>query len=129
MAPTVRAYRPDEPGPFVNSHPAESVVAVGVPFLRSDGRALRAGLEAAGKHVVGVLVADPCPDRQARIIQLLAGDDVPVIAPRDLERWIRIIDDAKRPRPRGCSAPSGRRDAVADRQRRSRVRGLRCGPL
>jgi glyoxylase-like metal-dependent hydrolase (beta-lactamase superfamily II) len=99
MAATVHTYRSGETGLFVNSYLVEGdagVVAVDAPLLRSDGRAFRARLEALGKQLLGVLVTHPHPDHYNTITELLAGDDVPVIALADVEREIREKDDAKR---------------------------------
>jgi glyoxylase-like metal-dependent hydrolase (beta-lactamase superfamily II) len=99
VAPTVHTYRSGELGLFVNSYlveGAEGIVAIDAPLLLSDGRAFRARLEALGKPLLGVLVTHPHPDHYNTIGQLLAGEDVPVIAHRDVDREIRASDDAKR---------------------------------
>jgi glyoxylase-like metal-dependent hydrolase (beta-lactamase superfamily II) len=99
VAPTVHSYRSGELGLFVNSYlveGADGIVAVDAPLLLSDGRAFRARLEALGKPLLGVLVTHPHPDHYNTIGELLAGEDVPVIAQRDVDREIRDKDDAKR---------------------------------
>jgi glyoxylase-like metal-dependent hydrolase (beta-lactamase superfamily II) len=99
MAPIVHTYRSGESGLFVNSYlveGAEGVVAVDAPLLLSDGRAFRARLEALNKPLLGVLITHPHPDHYNTIGELLAGDEVPVIAHRDVDREIRAKDDAKR---------------------------------
>ena len=99
MAPIVHTYRSGETGLFVNSYlveGADGVVAVDAPLLLSDGRAFRARLEALGKPLLGVLVTHPHPDHYNTITELLAGEEVPVIAHRDVDREIRAKDDAKR---------------------------------
>ncbi len=99
MAPTVHTYRSGETGLFVNSYLIESadgVVAIDAPLLLSDGRAFRARYEALKKPLLGVLVTHPHPDHYNTITQLLAGDDVPVVAHADVDREIRAKDDAKR---------------------------------
>jgi glyoxylase-like metal-dependent hydrolase (beta-lactamase superfamily II) len=95
----VHTYRSGEAGLFVNSYLVEGkegVVAVDAPLLLSDGRAFRARLEALRKPLLGVLVTHPHPDHYNMIGELLAGEDVPVIALPDVEREIREKDDAKR---------------------------------
>jgi glyoxylase-like metal-dependent hydrolase (beta-lactamase superfamily II) len=72
------------------------VVAVDAPLLLSDGRAFRARLEALAKPLLGVLVTHPHPDHYNTIGELLAGENVPVIAHGDVDREIRAKDDAKR---------------------------------
>lgn len=99
MAPTVHTYRSGETGLFVNSYlveGAEGVVAIDAPLLLSAGRAFRACYEALKKPLLGVLVTHPHPDHYNTITQLLAGEDVPVIAHGDVDREIRASDDAKR---------------------------------
>ena len=99
MAPIVHTYRSGETGLFVNSYlveGAEGVVAIDAPLLLSDGRAFRARLEALRKPLLGVLVTHPHPDHYNTIGELLAGQDVPVIAHRDVDREIREKDAAKR---------------------------------
>ena len=89
MAPIVHTYRSGETGLFVNSYlveGTEGVVAIDAPLLLSDGRAFRARLEALMRPLLGVLVTHPHPDHYNTITELLAGEHVPVIAHRDVER-------------------------------------------
>jgi glyoxylase-like metal-dependent hydrolase (beta-lactamase superfamily II) len=72
------------------------VVAIDAPLLLSDGRAFRARFEALGKPLLGVLVTHPHPDHYNTITVLIAGEEVPVIAHRDVDRELRAKDDAKR---------------------------------
>ena len=95
----MHTYRSGELGLLVNSYlveGVEGVVAVDAPLLLFDGRAFRARFEALGKPLRGVLVTHPHPDHYNTIGELLAGEDVPVIAHRDVEREIRERDEAKR---------------------------------
>jgi glyoxylase-like metal-dependent hydrolase (beta-lactamase superfamily II) len=95
----VHAYRSGETGLFVNSYlveGADGVVAIDAPLLLSDGRAFRARLEALRKPLLGVLITHPHPDHYNTITELVAGEQVPVIAHRDVDREIRASDDAKR---------------------------------
>jgi glyoxylase-like metal-dependent hydrolase (beta-lactamase superfamily II) len=71
-------------------------VAIDAPLLLSDGRAFRARLEALKKPLLGVLVTHPHPDHYNTVTELLAGENVPVIAHRDVDREIRANDEAKR---------------------------------
>jgi glyoxylase-like metal-dependent hydrolase (beta-lactamase superfamily II) len=99
VAPIVHTYRSGESGLFVNSYlveSAEGVVAIDAPLLLSDGRAFRARLEALRKPLLGVLVTHPHPDHYNTITELVAGENVPVIAHADVDREIRARDDAKR---------------------------------
>jgi glyoxylase-like metal-dependent hydrolase (beta-lactamase superfamily II) len=95
----VHTYHSGETGLFVNSYlveGTEGVVAIDAPLLVSDGRAFRARLEALKKPLLGVLVTHPHPDHYNTITELLAGEEVPVIAHADVDREIRAKDDAKR---------------------------------
>ena len=95
----MHTYRSGESGLFVNSYlveGADGVVAVDAPLLLSDGRAFRARFEALGKPLLGVLVTHPHPDHYNTITELLAGEEVPVFAHRDVDREIRANDKAKR---------------------------------
>jgi glyoxylase-like metal-dependent hydrolase (beta-lactamase superfamily II) len=99
MAPIVHTYRSGESGLFVNTYLVESaagVVAIDAPLLLSDGRAFRARLEALKKPLLGVLVTHPHPDHYNTITELLADEEVLVIAHRDVDREIRANDEAKR---------------------------------
>jgi glyoxylase-like metal-dependent hydrolase (beta-lactamase superfamily II) len=99
MAPIVHTYRSGESGLFVNSYlveGTEGVVAIDAPLLLSDGRAFRARLEALRKPLLGALVTHPHPDHYNTLGELLAGEEVPVIAQGDVDREIRAKDDAKR---------------------------------
>jgi glyoxylase-like metal-dependent hydrolase (beta-lactamase superfamily II) len=99
VAPIVHTYRSGESGLFVNSYLVESpegVVAIDAPLLLSDGRAFRARFEALRKPLLGVLVTHPHPDHYNTITELVAGENVPVIAHADVDREIRARDDAKR---------------------------------
>ncbi len=99
MAPIVHTYRSGESGLFVNSYlveGAEGVVAIDAPLLLSDGRACRARLEALKKPLLGVLVTHPHPDHYNTIPELLADEEIPVIAHGDVDREIRANDEAKR---------------------------------
>lgn len=99
MPPIIHTYRSGETGLFVNSYLVESddgVVAIDSPLLLSDGRAFRTRFEALHKPLLGVLVTHPHPDHYNTVTELLAGEEVPVIALAEVEREIREQDDAKR---------------------------------
>jgi glyoxylase-like metal-dependent hydrolase (beta-lactamase superfamily II) len=92
VAPIVHTYRSGERGLFANSYlveGSEGVVAIDAPLLPSDGRAFRARLEALQKPLLGLLITHPHADHYNTVGELLACDDVPVIAYRDVDRDIR----------------------------------------
>ncbi len=99
MPPVVHTYRSGASGLFVNSYLVEGeegIVAIDAPLLLSDGRAFRARLEALRKPLFGVLITHPHPDHYNTVTQLLAGEEIPVIALADVDGEIREHDDAKR---------------------------------
>lgn len=74
---------------------ARGVVAVDGTLAVSDGRALRARVEALGKPLRAVLVTHAHPDHYAGIVELVAGDEVPILAVEGVDRIIRRDDAAK----------------------------------
>jgi len=73
----------------------EGVVAVDGTLTVSDGRALRGQLESFGKPLLAVLVTHPHPDHYGGIVELVAGDDVPVVATVGVDAVIRRDDALK----------------------------------
>jgi glyoxylase-like metal-dependent hydrolase (beta-lactamase superfamily II) len=72
-------------GAFVNAYLVETesaLVAVDGLLTVSDSRAMRAGAERLGKPIVAVLLTHSHPDHYGGLIELLSGDDVPIIAPQ-----------------------------------------------
>jgi glyoxylase-like metal-dependent hydrolase (beta-lactamase superfamily II) len=70
-------------GAFVNAYLVETaagVVAVDSLLTVSDCRAMRDALERLGKPLLAVLVTHSHPDHYAGLAQLVAGDEVPIIA-------------------------------------------------
>ena len=99
MTPIVHTYRSGETALFVNSYLVEgeeAVVSVDAPLLLSDARAYRARLDALHKPLAGVLLTHPHPDHYNGLGELVAGDRVPIVALRDVDREIRERDAEKR---------------------------------
>jgi len=85
-------------GALVNAYlieTSEGIVAVDGTLTVSDGRALRAQLESLGKPLLAVLVTHAHPDHYGGIVELVAGDEVPVIATAGVEAVIRRDDALK----------------------------------
>jgi glyoxylase-like metal-dependent hydrolase (beta-lactamase superfamily II) len=85
-------------GAFVNAYLVETqegIVAVDGTLTVSDGRALRAQLEGLGKPLLAVLVTHAHPDHYGGIVELVAGDDVPVFATAGVDAVIRRDDALK----------------------------------
>ena len=85
-------------GALVNAYlveTADGVVAVDAMLTVSDSRRLRARLEAIGKPLLAVLLTQSHPDHYGGLTQLVAGDDVPIIAPQGVHDVIRRDDPVK----------------------------------
>jgi len=96
--PTIHRYPVEHEGAFVNAYLVEtdtSVVAVDALLMVSDSRAMRAGLEALGKPLRAVLLTHSHPDHYGGLTQLVAGDDVPIIAPQGVIDTIARDDEMK----------------------------------
>ena len=98
MTPTVHRFPTEQEGAFVNAYLVETaagVVAVDSLLTVSDSTAMRRGLERIGKPLRAVLVTHSHPDHYAGLAQLVAGDDVPIIAPQGVIDTI-ARDDAEK---------------------------------
>jgi glyoxylase-like metal-dependent hydrolase (beta-lactamase superfamily II) len=85
-------------GALVNSYLVETregVAAVDGALTVSDGRAVRSQLEALGKPLLAVVVTHAHPDHYGGIVEIVADDDVPVIATAGVDAVIRRDDAMK----------------------------------
>jgi glyoxylase-like metal-dependent hydrolase (beta-lactamase superfamily II) len=84
----IHRYPREHEGAFVNAYlvETESVVAIDSLLTVSESRAMRAGLEELGKPSRAVLLTQSHPDHYGGLTELVAGEDVPIIAPQ------RVID-------------------------------------
>lgn len=85
-------------GALVNAYlveTSEGIVALDGTLTVSDGRALRAQLESFGKPLLAVLVTHAHPDHYGGIVELVGGDDVPVVATVGVDAVIRRDDALK----------------------------------
>lgn len=97
-SPVVHRFPADQDGAFVNAYLVETasgVVAVDALLTVSDSRAMRQALEALGKPLHAVLLTHSHPDHYAGLAQLVADDDVPIIAPQGVIDTIAGDDAAK----------------------------------
>jgi glyoxylase-like metal-dependent hydrolase (beta-lactamase superfamily II) len=98
MTPTVHRFPAEQQGAFVNAYLVETaagVVAVDSLLTVSESTAMRRGLERLGKPLHAVLLTHSHPDHYAGLAQLVARDDVPIIAPQGVIDTI-ARDDAEK---------------------------------
>jgi glyoxylase-like metal-dependent hydrolase (beta-lactamase superfamily II) len=96
--PAVRRLAAEAPGIFANSYLVETrngVVVVDGRLLTSDGKAVRAAVEATRKPLRAVLVTHGHPDHYNGITEIVGGQDLPVVATAAVDRVIREHDAAK----------------------------------
>jgi glyoxylase-like metal-dependent hydrolase (beta-lactamase superfamily II) len=96
--PTIHRFPTKHEGAFVNAYLIETdsgVVAVDGLLTVSESKAMRDGLERIGKPLRAVLLTQAHPDHYAGLSQLVAGDDVPIIAPQGVIDAIAADDAVK----------------------------------
>jgi glyoxylase-like metal-dependent hydrolase (beta-lactamase superfamily II) len=96
--PTIHRFPVQQEGAFVNAYLVETesgTVAVDSLLTVSESRALRAGVERLGKPLLAVLLTHSHPDHYAGLAQLVADDEVPIIAPQGVIDTIARDDSAK----------------------------------
>jgi glyoxylase-like metal-dependent hydrolase (beta-lactamase superfamily II) len=96
--PVIHRFPVDHEGAFVNAYLVEtesSLVAIDGLLTVSASKAMRAGLEELGKPLRAVLVTQSHPDHYAGIAELIADDDVPVVAPQGVIDTITRDDALK----------------------------------
>jgi glyoxylase-like metal-dependent hydrolase (beta-lactamase superfamily II) len=96
--PRIHRYPREQEGAFVNAYLVEtesSVVAIDSLLTVSESRAMRAGLDQLGKPLRAVLLTHSHPDHYGGLTELVAADDVPIIAPQGVIDTITRDDAAK----------------------------------
>jgi glyoxylase-like metal-dependent hydrolase (beta-lactamase superfamily II) len=97
-APIIHRYPERREGAFVNAYLVETaagVVAIDSLLTVSESRALRAAVQRLGKPLRAVLLTQSHPDHYGGLTELVASDDVPIIAPQGVIDAIARDDDAK----------------------------------
>jgi glyoxylase-like metal-dependent hydrolase (beta-lactamase superfamily II) len=93
--PKIHRFPEEHKGAFVNAYLVETesgLVAIDSLLRVSDSRAMRAGVEWIGKPLLAVLLTHSHPDHYGGLTELVAGDDIPIIAPQGVIDTI-IRDD------------------------------------
>jgi glyoxylase-like metal-dependent hydrolase (beta-lactamase superfamily II) len=96
--PTIHRVTASDAGLGVNCYLVEGpngVVAIDSALTVSDGKALRAKLDALGKPLLGVLITHGHPDHYNGVAALVAGNKVPIYATAAVTKVIRDDDAAK----------------------------------
>jgi glyoxylase-like metal-dependent hydrolase (beta-lactamase superfamily II) len=74
---------------------SRGVVLVDATLTVSDGRALRARVDAIGKPLLGVVITHTHPDHYGALVEVIDGVDVPVFAVEGMAEAIRRDDPVK----------------------------------
>lgn len=74
---------------------ANGIVAIDSLLTVSDARALRGRLDSSGKPLLAVIVTHAHPDHYAGLTELVAGNDVPILATAGVADVIRRDDAVK----------------------------------
>jgi glyoxylase-like metal-dependent hydrolase (beta-lactamase superfamily II) len=95
---TIHRYPQQPEGAFVNAYLVETdhgVVAIDSLLTVSESRAMRAGIERLGKPLRAVLLTHSHPDHYGGLTEIVAGADVPIIAPQGVIDTIVRDDPVK----------------------------------
>jgi glyoxylase-like metal-dependent hydrolase (beta-lactamase superfamily II) len=98
ITPLIHRVTSSPQGALVNAYLVETddgVVAVDSLLTITDSRDLRRRLEALGKPLQAVLLTQSHPDHYGGLTELVATDDVPIIAPQGVHETIRRDDEIK----------------------------------
>jgi glyoxylase-like metal-dependent hydrolase (beta-lactamase superfamily II) len=97
-APVVHRLAAEAAGIFANAYIVETdrgVVVIDGRLLTSDGKAVRARIEASKKPLLAVLVTHGHPDHYNGITEIVSGANVPIVATAGVDEVIRANDAAK----------------------------------
>ena len=96
--PNIHRFPAKHEGAFVNAYLVETddgVVAVDSLLTVSQSRAMRKALERLGKPLLAVLLTHSHPDHYGGLTELVAHDDVPIVAPQGVIDTIAREDPIK----------------------------------
>jgi glyoxylase-like metal-dependent hydrolase (beta-lactamase superfamily II) len=97
-SPLIHRYPAEYESAFVNAYLVETdagIVAVDSLLTVSEARRMRAALEGIGKPLHAVLLTQSHPDHYGGLRELVARDDVPIIAPQGVIDTIVRDDEEK----------------------------------
>jgi len=97
-SPVIHRYPAEYESAFVNAYLVETdagIVAVDSLLTVSEARRMRAALDGLGKPLHAVLLTQSHPDHYGGLTELVAGDDVPIIAPKGVIDTIARDDEEK----------------------------------
>lgn len=96
--PTIHRFPVNQEGAFVNAYLVETeagVVAIDGLLTISAAREMRSALDRLGKPLHAVLVTHSHPDHYAGLGEIVAGYDVPIVAPQGVIDTITVDDAMK----------------------------------
>src|SRR5262245_21745732 len=96
--PTIHRFPANHQGAFVNAYLVETdsgLVAVDGLLTVSAAREMRAAVDRLEKPLHSVLLTQSHPDHYAGLIEIVAGDDVPIVAPQGVIDTIAADDAMK----------------------------------
>jgi glyoxylase-like metal-dependent hydrolase (beta-lactamase superfamily II) len=100
VEPTIHRFPAKHEGAFVNAYLVETetgVVAVDGLLTVSAAREMRSALDRLGKPLHAVLLTQSHPDHYAGLVEIVAGHEVPIVAPQGVIDTI-TADDAMKDR-------------------------------
>src|SRR5215470_10414542 len=96
--PTIHRFPSQHEGAFVNAYLVETgsgVVAVDGLLTVSAAKEMRAALDRLGKPLHAALLTQSHPDHYAGLAEIVAGADVPIVAPQGVIDTIAADDAVK----------------------------------